>query len=147
MTPRSSIDRRDDDVDDRGVDDDQRHPERDGDQPEPAPRSFRDSHKVLLVISSGNDLTIEQLRRVIKSGCVLEEALMDETTTGEEPVPQRDRVNDALRAYGATYAQLAREFAAREGLHSTDATALIEILAAEERERRCRPPGSATASA
>ncbi len=58
---------------------------------------------------------------------------MDETTTGEESVPQRDRVNDALRAYGATYAQLAREFAAREGLHSTDATALIEILAAEER--------------
>ncbi|MEZ2373328.1 MarR family winged helix-turn-helix transcriptional regulator [Arthrobacter sp. RCC_34] len=41
--------------------------------------------------------------------------------------------NEALREYGATYANVARAFAAREGLHSTDATAMIEILAAEER--------------
>ncbi|MGR0161105.1 MarR family transcriptional regulator [Paenarthrobacter nitroguajacolicus] len=46
---------------------------------------------------------------------------------------QLERVNDALRAYGATYGELARQFAASEGLHSTDAVALIEILAAEER--------------
>ncbi|MFJ3489105.1 MarR family winged helix-turn-helix transcriptional regulator [Leifsonia aquatica] len=46
---------------------------------------------------------------------------------------QRERLNEALRAYGASYSELAREFAASEGLHSTDAVALIEILAAEER--------------
>jgi DNA-binding MarR family transcriptional regulator len=51
-----------------------------------------------------------------------------------DAVPQqRERLNDALRAYGAAYAELARQFAASEGLHSTDAVALIEILAAEER--------------
>jgi DNA-binding MarR family transcriptional regulator len=46
---------------------------------------------------------------------------------------QAERLNEALRAYGASYTQLAREFAASEGLHSTDAIALVEILAAEER--------------
>ncbi|MGG7510678.1 MarR family winged helix-turn-helix transcriptional regulator [Plantibacter sp. YIM 135249] len=61
---------------------------------------------------------------------------MDEHTESDgavASVARRDRVNEALRGYGATYSQLAREFAAREGLHSTDATAMIEILAAEER--------------
>lgn len=58
---------------------------------------------------------------------------MDETIPDTE-VPQRGaRLNEALRAYGATYSELARQFAANEGLHSTDAAALIEILAAEER--------------
>ena len=44
-----------------------------------------------------------------------------------------ERLTEALRTYGATYAQLGREFAASEGLHTSDATALLEILAAEER--------------
>ncbi len=45
---------------------------------------------------------------------------------------EAESVNEALHLYGAAYAQVGRAFAAREGLHSTDATALIEILAAEE---------------
>ncbi|GAB3574437.1 hypothetical protein GCM10027406_04480 [Leifsonia lichenia] len=56
---------------------------------------------------------------------------MDAATDDE--FARRERLNEALRAYGASYAELAREFAASEGLHSTDAVALIEILAAEER--------------
>lgn len=58
---------------------------------------------------------------------------MDETSPHSEFPQQSDRLNEALRTYGATYSELARQFAANEGLHSTDATALIEILAAEER--------------
>lgn len=42
------------------------------------------------------------------------------------------RVSEALRRYGDGYGQLARRFAASTGLHSTDAAALIEILAAEQ---------------
>lgn len=44
-----------------------------------------------------------------------------------------------LTAYGATHAQVGREFAASAGLHSTDATALVEILAAEERGHPLTP--------
>lgn len=58
---------------------------------------------------------------------------MDDSIPHSEFPQQRDRLNDALRAYGATYSELARQFATSEGLHSTDAIALIEILAAEER--------------
>ncbi|MDQ1082606.1 MULTISPECIES: MarR family winged helix-turn-helix transcriptional regulator [Microbacterium] len=47
--------------------------------------------------------------------------------------PVSHSVTDALRAYGATYSQVARAFAAYAGLHSTDAAAMIEILGAEER--------------
>lgn len=43
------------------------------------------------------------------------------------------RLLDELTAYGVTYAQVGREFATGAGLHTTDATALIEILGAEER--------------
>jgi DNA-binding MarR family transcriptional regulator len=52
-----------------------------------------------------------------------------------DPVPGSvtEAVTEALRAYGATYAQVARAFAAHAGLHSTDAAAMIEILGAEER--------------
>jgi len=57
---------------------------------------------------------------------------MDDTAASEA-LAQPERLNEALRAYGASYAELAREFAASQGLHSTDAVALIEILAAEER--------------
>jgi DNA-binding MarR family transcriptional regulator len=62
-----------------------------------------------------------------------EGAVVDDAETKDEYAHQSDRLNEALRAYGASYAELAREFAASEGLHSTDAVALVEILAAEER--------------
>ncbi|TLF77664.1 MarR family winged helix-turn-helix transcriptional regulator [Nocardia cyriacigeorgica] len=45
---------------------------------------------------------------------------------------QQDQVTERLRAYGATYREFSRRFAAFLGLHSTDAEALIEILSAEE---------------
>ncbi|TFC94522.1 MULTISPECIES: MarR family transcriptional regulator [Cryobacterium] len=48
-------------------------------------------------------------------------------------------MNDALRAYGEGYDQLGRTFAASAGLHSTDATALIEILRAEEQGEPISP--------
>ncbi|MFG2427685.1 MarR family winged helix-turn-helix transcriptional regulator [Streptomyces sp. NPDC048590] len=40
---------------------------------------------------------------------------------------------ESLRIYGGHYAELSRRFAAWLGLHSTDATAVLEIAAAEER--------------
>ncbi|MFI9390314.1 MarR family winged helix-turn-helix transcriptional regulator [Streptomyces bauhiniae] len=46
---------------------------------------------------------------------------------------QRERLMESLRIYGGHYAQLSRRFAAWLGLHSTDATAVLEIAAAEER--------------
>jgi MarR family transcriptional regulator, organic hydroperoxide resistance regulator len=55
----------------------------------------------------------------------------DDAAHAEDEV--RISVTDALHSYGATHAQVARAFAAHAGLHSTDATAMIEILGAEER--------------
>ncbi|MFF1903988.1 MarR family winged helix-turn-helix transcriptional regulator [Kitasatospora sp. NPDC058218] len=46
---------------------------------------------------------------------------------------QRERLMEGLRIYGGHYAELSRRFAAWLGLHSTDATAVLEIAAAEER--------------
>ncbi|MFG2006900.1 MarR family winged helix-turn-helix transcriptional regulator [Spirillospora sp. NPDC048911] len=46
---------------------------------------------------------------------------------------QDERLMETLRAYGATFREISRKFAAWLGLHSTDAEALIEILLAEER--------------
>ncbi|MEV7374033.1 MarR family transcriptional regulator [Streptomyces sp. NPDC090301] len=46
---------------------------------------------------------------------------------------QRERLMESLRIYGGHYAELSRRFAAWLGLHSTDATAVLEIAAAEER--------------
>ncbi|MFB7032616.1 MULTISPECIES: MarR family winged helix-turn-helix transcriptional regulator [unclassified Streptomyces] len=40
---------------------------------------------------------------------------------------------ESLRIYGGHYAELSRRFATWLGLHSTDATAVLEIAAAEER--------------
>ncbi|MET8685438.1 MarR family transcriptional regulator [Streptomyces sp. NPDC004732] len=56
----------------------------------------------------------------------------------EEPMrdgvaAQRERLMEGLRIYGGHYAELSRRFAAWLGLHSTDATAVLEIAAAEER--------------
>ncbi|WNI20458.1 MarR family transcriptional regulator [Streptomyces sp. ITFR-16] len=46
---------------------------------------------------------------------------------------QRERLMESLRIYGGHYAELSRRFAAWLGLHSTDAAAVLEIAAAEER--------------
>ncbi|QKW18419.1 MarR family transcriptional regulator [Kitasatospora sp. NA04385] len=46
---------------------------------------------------------------------------------------RRERLMEGLRTYGGHYAELSRRFAAWLGLHSTDATAVLEIAAAEER--------------
>ncbi|WSV46962.1 MarR family transcriptional regulator [Streptomyces decoyicus] len=56
----------------------------------------------------------------------------------EEPVPdgvaaRRERLAEGLRAYGASFTELGRRFAAHLGVHSTDAFALLEIASAEER--------------
>lgn len=45
----------------------------------------------------------------------------------------RERVLDGLRAHGAISTELSRRFAGSLGLHPTDASALLEILEAEER--------------
>jgi DNA-binding MarR family transcriptional regulator len=47
--------------------------------------------------------------------------------------PQHERLMEGLRVYGGHYAELSRRFAAWLGLHSTDATAVLEIATAEER--------------
>jgi DNA-binding MarR family transcriptional regulator len=56
----------------------------------------------------------------------------------EEPMlggvaAQRARLAEGLRAYGASFTELGRRFAALLGVHSTDAFALLEIASAEER--------------
>ncbi|MFJ9411233.1 MarR family winged helix-turn-helix transcriptional regulator [Streptomyces sp. NPDC101393] len=57
----------------------------------------------------------------------MEEAMRDGVAA------QRERLMEGLRIYGGHYAELSRRFAAWLGLHSTDATAVLEIAAAEER--------------
>ncbi|MEV6656270.1 MarR family winged helix-turn-helix transcriptional regulator [Nocardia fluminea] len=63
----------------------------------------------------------------------------------KEPMSQADaraqyeRIHEGMRAYGASYRELARRFATWLGLHSTDAEALIEILTAEERGTTLSP--------
>ncbi|GLF93051.1 MarR family winged helix-turn-helix transcriptional regulator [Streptomyces yaizuensis] len=44
---------------------------------------------------------------------------------------QREQLAECLRAYGAGFTELGRRFAARIGVHSTDAFALLEIASAE----------------
>jgi MarR family transcriptional regulator, organic hydroperoxide resistance regulator len=56
----------------------------------------------------------------------------------EEPKPsgvaaQRERLAEGLRAYGASFTELGRRFAAMLGVHSTDAFALLEIASAQEK--------------
>ncbi|MFK0176376.1 MarR family winged helix-turn-helix transcriptional regulator [Streptomyces xanthochromogenes] len=46
---------------------------------------------------------------------------------------RRERLMESLRIYGGHYTELGRRFASWLGLHSTDATAVLEIAAAEER--------------
>lgn len=46
---------------------------------------------------------------------------------------QRERLMEGLRVYGGHFTEFSRRFAGWLGLHSTDANALLEIVAAEER--------------
>lgn len=46
---------------------------------------------------------------------------------------ERERLMDEFRAYGGTFTEFSHRFASWLGLHSTDATALMEITAAEEK--------------
>ncbi|MEU6953301.1 MarR family transcriptional regulator [Streptomyces sp. NPDC045714] len=60
-------------------------------------------------------------------------ALAVEESAHSGVAEQRERLIEALRAYGGHFAELSRLFADWLGLHSTDAAALLEIAAAEER--------------
>ncbi|MBZ4320478.1 MarR family winged helix-turn-helix transcriptional regulator [Streptomyces huiliensis] len=57
---------------------------------------------------------------------------MREPSTTESVAAQRARLAKELLAYGAGFTELGRRFAARLGVHSTDAFALLEIASAEE---------------
>jgi len=57
---------------------------------------------------------------------------MESPESGEDPMVQRERLMDGLRAFGANYAEFTQRFATWLGLHSTDAAALTEILYAED---------------
>ncbi|MFH9868449.1 MarR family winged helix-turn-helix transcriptional regulator [Streptomyces lydicus] len=57
---------------------------------------------------------------------------MDESVSGGVAA-QREQLAEALRAYGASFTELGRRFAAQLGVHSTDAFALLEIASAEAR--------------
>jgi DNA-binding MarR family transcriptional regulator len=46
---------------------------------------------------------------------------------------QRERLLAALRAHGTTYREVGRDLGEKMGLHTTDATALVEILEAQDR--------------
>jgi DNA-binding MarR family transcriptional regulator len=54
--------------------------------------------------------------------------------TPEAANEQRDRLIGALRAYGAVYSEAGRVLGTTVGLHTTDANAIVEILAAQERD-------------
>lgn len=46
---------------------------------------------------------------------------------------QRDRIFAALRTHGIAFREIGRDFGAKMGLHTTDATALVEIMEAQDR--------------
>ncbi|MFC5064538.1 MarR family winged helix-turn-helix transcriptional regulator [Actinomycetospora atypica] len=50
----------------------------------------------------------------------------------DEVAAHRNRLLTGLRSFGARYAEITRRFADHLGLHATDATALTEILTAED---------------
>lgn len=60
-------------------------------------------------------------------------ALAVEESAHSGVAEQRERLIEGLRAYGGHFTELSRLFADWLGLHSTDATALLEVAAAEER--------------
>lgn len=51
---------------------------------------------------------------------------------GQDIADRSARLLDGLRAFGANYTDFTSRFATSLGLHSTDATALVEILYAED---------------
>ena len=51
----------------------------------------------------------------------------------------REQLMDGLRAFGASYAELTRRFAGHLGLRSTEASALVEILVAEDKRAPITP--------
>ncbi|MFC8583013.1 MarR family winged helix-turn-helix transcriptional regulator [Streptomyces sp. NPDC057217] len=57
---------------------------------------------------------------------------MEESARGEVSA-QRERLIEGLRSYGGRFSELGSLFADWLGLHSTDAVALLEIAAADER--------------
>lgn len=62
-----------------------------------------------------------------------------EGSTRDEVTAQRERLIEGLRAYGGQFTELSRLFADWLGLHSTDAAALLEIAAADERDSPLSP--------
>ncbi len=48
---------------------------------------------------------------------------------------QRDRLLEVLRTHGTAFGELGRRFGSTMGLHTTDATALVAILEAQDRGR------------
>lgn len=56
-----------------------------------------------------------------------------EESTRDDVAARRERLMEGLRVYGGHYAELSRRFASWLGLYATDATAVLEITAAEER--------------
>ncbi|WP_411119396.1 MarR family winged helix-turn-helix transcriptional regulator [Streptomyces sp. 058-1L] len=59
--------------------------------------------------------------------------LAEEEPAHDDVAEQRERLIEGLRAYGGHFTELSRLFADWLGLHSTDAVALLEVAAAEER--------------
>ena len=59
--------------------------------------------------------------------------------TAPETRDHRESLMDGLRGYEAVSTELSRRFAASLGLHSTDASALLAILDAEERGESLSP--------
>jgi MarR family transcriptional regulator, organic hydroperoxide resistance regulator len=57
---------------------------------------------------------------------------MEEAPPPSDVAERSARLLDGLRAFGANYTDFTGRFAAWLGLHSTDATALVEILYAED---------------
>ncbi|MEU4699062.1 MarR family winged helix-turn-helix transcriptional regulator [Nonomuraea dietziae] len=57
---------------------------------------------------------------------------MEEARQSSDVAEHTARLLDGLRAFGANYTEFTGRFAAWLGLHSTDATALVEILYAED---------------
>lgn len=60
-------------------------------------------------------------------------------STRDDVVGQRVRLMEELRGYGATFTEVSRRFATWLNLHYTDAVALLEISAAEERGEPLSP--------
>ncbi|MDT7723518.1 MAG: hypothetical protein QOI21_94 [Actinomycetota bacterium] len=58
---------------------------------------------------------------------------MEEAQQRSDVAERSAGILDGLRAFGANYAEFTRRFATSLGLHSTDATALVEILYAEDK--------------